>query len=319
MMSDKDRTEICKIWMDPDKGLPKLGFHRDVPDAEYHSAPGLNKSILWKVTDSTPLHMITEKRNPKPTSPIFMLGKQFHALVLEPDTFNNKYCIVDDNAPLRPTAKMLESSNPKPDIQQRINFWDDFDRENEGKVIISTKSDPDKGIWGRSDWDTIHYMRDSLMEDKEAGILMNPSDCITEYSGWYIDKESNRLCKFRDDAWNTAHNLICDLKTTNEASYSAFSRDVFKFGYHMQEAHYAMGHYYLDKVARAFWFILVEKQPPYAVACYQLMPRWREVATRLRETAIEKMGKCLDTGEYPGYGPVRDLDMPAYAEYGKII
>lgn len=72
----------------------KPGVYEGIPNAEYHSGPGISKSGLDLVHRS-PLHfhaVVTAENDRVPTA-AQELGTAAHALILEPDVFTDTYCL----------------------------------------------------------------------------------------------------------------------------------------------------------------------------------------------------------------------------------
>ena len=75
------------------------------------------------------------------------------------------------------------------------------------------------------------------------------------------DSLSSVRCKGKVDILNG--NTIVDIKTTQDASFEAFRRSAYKYGYNRQAA------FYLDGFgAKEFVFIVIEKKAPYNIGVY---------------------------------------------------
>ncbi len=73
------------------------GVYSDIPNADYHSGPGISNSGLALVRKS-PMHLRVRQvaandNAPKKTSAAFAIGTAFHALLLEPEAFAREYCL----------------------------------------------------------------------------------------------------------------------------------------------------------------------------------------------------------------------------------
>lgn len=276
-----------------------LGIYDGLDDQEYRRAPGMNKSSLDLIAVS-PLHYQTVKYNPKPPTPQMFFGSAFHCLVLEPEEFDKRYVLA-------------------PNINKRTKAgkeeWERFQADNIGKQII-TNNDSGKGIWGVGDWDRLHLMRDSVLNHPFASILI---EGIVERSIWWVDPVTYKLCKSRIDVVNEAHSLNVDLKTTADASYSGFQRSVHSYRYHVQDAFYTDGSNINDMGMKGFVFVCVEKEPPYAVACYMIEREWRRVGRAIYQRNLETYKRCMENDEWPCFPEeVRDLIMPGFAKFHPI-
>ena len=181
---------------------------------------------------------------------------------------------------------------------------------------ISTRGGSD--IWNSSDWDMIHYMRDAIMAHPIASILIQGQ---VEQSVFWVDPRTHKLCKARIDVFNQDHSVLVDLKSAADASYSGFQSSVHKYHYMIQAAFYTDGWTIAAdcKVDLPFLFVVAEKQPPYAVACYKLEPEWIRVGREIYRRTLERFAECKNTDTWPCYPEeVRDLSMPGYAKYFSI-
>ena len=292
-----------------------LGIYDALPFPDYRGAPGINKSGL-DLLHRSPLHYIMQKENPKPPTPAMLLGSAFHCLVLEPDTFADQYTCIPPDAPRRPTTAQRNAKKPSGETLEAIAFWEKFEAENSDKIIINTKAKDDT-VWGVSDWDTIHRMRDAVIAHPIASVLIEGA---VEQSMWWVDKETHKLCKGRLDVYNEAHNLLVDVKTTVDASYSGFQRSVHAYRYHVQAAFYTDGAIACDMdVNNGFAFVCVEKEPPYGVACYFLEKDWIRMGREIYCRDLVRYKECHESGEWPGYPiHIRDLVAPGYAKFHPI-
>ncbi|MBT3042233.1 MAG: PD-(D/E)XK nuclease-like domain-containing protein [Candidatus Thiodiazotropha sp. (ex Codakia orbicularis)] len=296
---------------------PRLGLFDDIPNAEYHGGPGISKSGLDLINQS-PLHYITNKRHPKPSTPAMVIGSAFHALVLEPDLFEKEYTLPPQGAPKRPTATQLNAKNPSAAAMKSIAYWEQWDAENEGKIIIENKTGDDP-FWQPGDWDRLHHMRDAILEHPYASILLDPDQGKAEQSVYWIDERTKKLCKCRPDFINDAHNVAIDLKSTNDASYTEFAKSSAKFRYHVQDPFYRDGLSKIGHPVRAFIFVAVEKQPPWGIGIYKLSPEERRIGRIEYQRNLDIYAECHQADEWPCYPTIlRDLVLPPWGLRGRV-
>lgn len=240
-------------------------------DEEYHAGEGVSKSGLWALWNKTPFHFKYGVREEKPA---FDVGKAAHIAILEPER--------------------LEHSVTKGPKDRRGNKWQEAqDFATHANTILLTAGD----------FDTVMLIRDLAATCPQLDI-MRDGGFITETSAYHVDEETGILVKTRVDLYNPKHKLICDIKNMADASPSAFSRDIAKFGYHMQEAHYSdvwekgSGH-----EVDGFFFIVFEKSDPPMIAVYELDAAAVREGHALYRAALTKYKECEDAGEWPGYSP----------------
>lgn len=75
----------------------EAGVYPNLSNAEYHGGPGVSKSMLDVLAQSSPMHLhylrTAANDNDKAPTPAQTLGTAFHALLLEPEEFARTYCL----------------------------------------------------------------------------------------------------------------------------------------------------------------------------------------------------------------------------------
>jgi len=325
-------TEVENLKFQPDvstdhsvelKRGHDLGIFDDIDNEDYHRGPGISKTGLDWIAQN-PAYYLVNKENPTPKTQAQITGVAFHVLVLEPDIFDQQYMLAPTKAPRRPTKPQLEANNKSPAALISIAYWQNFDADNAGKIILSNevkkdvKGKPKPGIWGRGDWDTIHYMRDAIDAHPEASVWLKPSDGVFERSIYWIDREFNKLCKSRMDFHNEVQNFTVDLKTTICAGYSDFGLSIEKYRYHVQHAMYTHGMYQVGKPVDGFIFVAVEKEPNYGIGVYELSEDDVSLGHDLFRRDLKVYAKCHDENEWPSYpSETREMILSQRAHYPK--
>ena len=132
-----------------------------------------------------------------------------------------------------------------------------------------------------------------------------------EPSLYWNDPDTGILCKCRPDLLR--HTLVADLKTTKDASPRAFQKDVLSYGYHLQAVMIQAALQVLNGVEmNHFWFIVIEKEPPYLVAVYQLDDAALAEGRARFKQLLHDYQHCLSTQDWLAY-PVQTISLPAYA------
>lgn len=290
--------------------VPSTGIHDDIDNEQYHCGPGISKSGLDLINQS-PAHYLERKLHPKPPTPQMELGTAFHTLVLEPDQFDKQYVRLPFDAPNRPTAAQLKAEKPTTKALESISYWKAWNEKNGDKTII--QSAPDAGHWERDDWRTIHSMKDAVLNHPIAGVLLDPDAGMAEQSVYWIDRETFKLCKCRPDFHNRDHNIIVDLKSTNDASYTGFAKSCGSFRYYVQDPFYTDGMKAVGEKVDGFVFIAVEKEPPYGVGVYILDPEAKRIGRMAYQRNLNLYAKCKNDDHWPCYpDEIRDLTIPPW-------
>ncbi len=253
-------------------------FNPNVPVEDYH-APQVgvcSKSMLDLIARSPAHYYHAVTSPPKEPTAAMIFGTLAHSFVFE-------------------MAKCLASVVVQPDFgdrrtkanKERRDAWR---LENDGKQAVS-----------QTDWDTVRRIGDSIRQHPVAAKLID--QCQSEVSVFWQDPETGLECKARIDGWAESLNCIVDLKTTEDASADAFAASMAKYRYHVQEAHYSNGIAIVKgKPLKTFRFLAVEKTAPFALKMYVLGEPERARGHELLRRDIATMKRCVDSGEWPGYG-----------------
>lgn len=158
-------------------------------------------------------------------------GNLLDTLLLTPDQFSERYAVIPDDAPRKPNSRQREARRPSADTLLAIEWWDDWNAKNEGKIVIDEEThelasaaimrlqaDPtvkafveqsDTQVWVAGEWN-----------DKDTGLVI-PVRCL-------IDLEPRGDSEFGK--------CLGDLKSTRSAALRPFLRDAFNMGHHIQAA-----------------------------------------------------------------------------------
>lgn len=252
-------------------------------DSDYFAAPGVNKSSLWELTRS-PAHYRWALEHPRADTAALLLGRALHAAILTPTAFRRDFAVLPEDLDRRTKAGRAA--------------WDVFVTENRGKTILT-----------HDDAETVKSIAQAVKSNPQARELLKGTR--REVALFWTDAESGLPCKAKLDA--VRRGLILDLKTTTDASLKAFTRDVVSRGYDVQAAHYLDGHRARYGEEADFFFIAVEKTPPFAVAVYRLDEGFVEYGERRRRELLDKLAECRENDFWPGYGE-DELILPGYLE-----
>ena len=257
----------------------------DISIEDYHSSEGISKSGLSLIKRS-PYHYYSKylapDREVKEPTPALAFGNALHTMILEPDTFGDRYYVMPKADGRTKEGKAI-----------KIKAYE----EAENKIIIT-----------QEDMALLWKMTNAANRNPEANELL--SKCQYEKSIYWQDKVTQAICKVRPDAWGK--NLIVDLKTTNDASQNAFSRDVFTYNYHVQAAMIREGIFQtIGQDITNFVYVAIEKDPPYAIGIFILHEDVLNYGHKVFKENLQIYKSCLDKNEWPGYAPTV-INLPSY-------
>jgi hypothetical protein len=270
--------------------VPDWEWIAGMPDDQYHGEECqdfVSSSELRTLLSKSPAHLQAARRIPHKETPALILGKALHARVLEPDTYSERFTVA-----------------PKVDRRTKAGkqAWQEFTDANPGATILS-----------ENDAGTLENMAAAIDAHPLGQHLFKHG--AAELTGLYRDPSTQVPCKFRPDYCREQDGILLDLKTTLDASPAAFERSIQQYGYHFQAAMYWHGFYRVTGTpAQDFLFVVVEKQPPYAVAVYRIDEQSLNAGRRQYRKALDAYARCLNSDLWPAYSDhVEATSLPAWA------
>lgn len=279
-------------------------IHLGIPAEVYHRRElgVVSAGVLRRLNEQTPAHYrawVDEQDDDDTPAKVF--GRAYHDRVLLPDLFARRYVGEPVGAPHRPTDAMRNAKSPNQSSIERVAFWNKWDAENAGKIVLSA-----------GDFARIEAMHTALMLDPEIAELLCEGD--SEVTLRWTDEETGLSCKARADRWNRRKRIMADLKTTEDASPRGFGRSVVEYGYDITHAHYSEGARACDEPIEKYVLIVQEKRKPYLCALYQLDEQAEARGYEIRQRGMNTMAACMASGNWPGYPRgIQPLSLPGWA------
>jgi hypothetical protein len=260
---------------------------------QYHSHPAVGHSGLVRVMRS-PAHYREYVTNPPEPTPAMQLGTALHTALLEPDRFAEAFVVA-----------------PKFDrrTKEGKTAAEAWEAENAGKTPLTADQ-----------MTAIEQMVASIRAHTGAARLL--SNGLAEMSGFWVDQETGIECKCRPDFLAVEKDrpeqvtAIVDVKSCSDASADGFARAIATLGYDVQTAFYQDGLKALTGRAIPFYFIAVEKDAPYAVACYKASDEVIEIGRAKYRATLQLLKWCRDNDQWPGYQPngeIEEINLPRWA------
>lgn len=285
-----------------------MGLVLDMPAERYHSVAAMSASGLKQIQQS-PAHYFGMYLDPaKPVekkSAAKANGTLAHCLLLEPHAFDQRYIVVPEDAPTRPSTRQRKAAKPSEKTVADIHWWDNFDALAAGRIIVD--AEPLESA-------RVQASRVRALPDIAALL----ADGFGEASAFWIDELTGELCKCRPDWTSPAGDgvIIVDGKTCQDASPDGFGRTVWNFDYHLQAAWYSDGYEKATgKRVHGFVFAAVESSWPHAAAAYMLGDDVLDRARAENRRLLNLYAECRRTGIWPGYQQtVQSISLPAWAK-----
>lgn len=269
------------------------GLH-DISIDDYHNDSAVSKSGM-SLFKRAPIHYwyrylsgqhqddvqsdLIKKTNAKD------FGNALHTMILEPEEFLNRYAVYEVGA--RNTKAGKEA-------------WAKTVEENQGKLIVDVSA-----------YNILQDMLEAFERHSSARKLVNGGQI--EQSIFWTDEKSKLPCKIRPDVWQDEYDFIVDFKTAQDASFDAFQRAIYTYGYYLQAGMMSICFKdFMQKEMKNFIFIAMEKEPPYAIAIYVLDETAIEQGVDDFNIYAEKMMKCFEKNDWPSYN-TSTISLPAWA------
>ncbi len=252
---------------------------RGMPMAAYQAIPALSASGAHlierqcpaKYWHTSPFNSAAEKPEPKNE---FDIGSAAHLLLLEPHEFES-------------ATVVIAAENYRSGVAQATR---DQARE-DGKIPLLTKEVA-----------TVRAMADAIRADPVAGRFRDDGE--SEVVMTWTDAEFGIPCKLRVD--QLPHDLVDlrDVKSAWTAHPEDFERSAWDHGYCQRAAWYLDG---VESVTgtrpRFYWFVAVEKKPPYCCSVLKYTEADLEWGRLLNTLAKVQFVECMASARWPSYRP----------------
>lgn len=248
-------------------------------NADYHAHPAISSSDVKMVAAKSLAHW---KNKVRKRSTAFDLGTAVHAMVLEPH---------------------LELVVRGPE-DRRGNKWKEASlaADLDGKLLLT-----------ESDYDQAEAMAEAVKAHPVMQKWMSIPDFVAEASFFAQDSITETQIKCRPDGFIPSIGLVFDIKTTTDASPDGFPREVRKYGYDLQADFYLRVLNSAGIEAHNFFFVCVEKEPPYAVGVHILERDYMRAAMFRVSEILEKISKAEATGDFTtGWPLINHIPLPRW-------
>ena len=263
-------------------------------NADYHALPSVSSSMLKTILRS-PAHYraayLDGAPRKEPTASM-VLGSLTHTLFLEPEQYGSEYIVA-------------------PECDRRTK---------EGRAVYAAFQDAadDMTIITAEQLATAQAMANALCSHQIHEAMTGGH---AEASIFWTDDQTGLACRIRPDyhiapcdMWPTG--LIIDVKSTDDARSEAFARTCVNFGYDLSAAMYCDGfqQHYGTAEPPLFLLLVVERDAPHAVACYECSPEMLDKGHAKYRAAMNLLAESTASGMWPGYDDgIQLLNLPKWA------
>lgn len=286
-----------------------MGLIPDMPPERYHAIPAMSAGGLKRMRRS-PAHfygMQLDPNRPPPgdPTPAMKNGTLVHCCIFEPASVVERYVVLPDDAPRKPTEAQRSATKPSDETRRAVGWWSAFEAAHGGKIIV----EPVQMQAARAQAAAIRALPDV------AALL---ADGYGEASAFWIDEETAELCKCRPD-WTSPSGdgvILVDGKTCQDASEDGFGRSIWNMDYWLQAAWYSDGFEAATGLhVHGFVFAAVESAWPHQAAAYMLGDDVLDKARRENRRLLNLYAECKRTGRWPGYSQgISLINLPGWAQ-----
>lgn len=239
-------------------------------EQEYRQIPGLRSSVLTSLRKSPAHAKAAEDPKSKDSTTALKFGSFIHTLLLEPDKLADQFIL-----------------SPYKDFRTKeAQAW----RDAQTKQIVKSQEEIEAAT----------EVNRKVWEHKIAGKIFRDIVSREELVQW-IEPEFQIPCKARADA-QTAKRYLIDIKTTQDARPQKFWGSFYKYGYHLQAAHYSEGLVQNGVELQGVLIIAIESSAPYDVVVYELTNELLREAHVERRQLLKTYAECTKSGIWPGNG-----------------
>jgi hypothetical protein len=192
-----------------------------------------------------------------------------------------------------------KTGDPKP-WTFAANYCKDWREQHKDKKVVKAGDHADAQAAATNIWSDPRIMDLLQNSDKQVMVVGEwKDDGITVPLRGLLDLVPNKISPFGSD--------IADLKTCRDASHYSWTKQVYKFGYHVQSALYIDLYNAATGEARnRFLHVLCENKAPWQVGRRFLSPEFLELGRQTYQSALRQYCKCLKENRWPDF----DADKP---------
>ncbi len=285
--------------------IQTVGVHRNIPETSYHGSDLWrlpSASLLKTLHASTPAHARYAQTHYTPPTPALVEGQALHTLALEPLRFEDRFWKASACC-----ATVAKTGNPctSPGIFEGSGG---FFCGVHGKGL---RTPTDRQMLTADQLAKVTRMNEALFSHPEASDIIGL--CRDKELSIVFERDGIRA-KARMDLRDDRSGIVADIKSTGSAAPDEVEKTIENFGYHIQAGFYGVAHEEAFGVEMShFVFIFVEKDPPYAVAVYELEPEAISDGRAIALDLLHRWNECEKKNEFPCYPGYRTIGRPRWA------
>ena len=219
-------------------------------------------------------------------------GSLVHCARLEPEALSQRYVVLPENAPKRPTDAQWNAKKPNDSSRAAMEWWTAWGEEAAGRTLVEA-----------DDFAITRLQLAALERDPQ--IVENMSEGRSEVSVFWIDPVTGVYCKARPDYVRMFDDgdVLTDLKSTVDESPHGFGWAAKRMRYDLQQAHYVAGwQIATGRKVKTFCFAAVTSKRPVLAKPYLLPEEFAQQGEDERCELLATYANCRATNNWPDYG-----------------
>lgn len=256
----------------------------------------LSYSSLCAFMD-TPEKFVDYKMGQKEETDAMLYGAMLHCLVLEPEDFNNRYFVLEDEE----ICNSIGGAKPRATKQYKEWRETEFGRAS-GKVIVEP-----------NDFMAAKIAAGAVLNNRASRKVLNL--CPGREIGVEWEYLNFKFKGFKDGEGNTA---MFDLKSMPDATPKKVQREIVDRGLHIQAAMYTYGNTHNGGDYKDYYIIAVDKKK--GVSVHKLPQKLIEIGMDEYDNIMKKFNECILSDSFeqshdfwsPRYDGIFDMEVPKW-------
>ena len=291
--------------------IPDVG--KIAGEVTYHDRPEVSATMLksmargWRTFEAE--HVT--KTAVREETDAMKLGTLIHAAILEPQEYEFRYCLAPENVDQLPTQTIKDMQQAC--RQEGIKGFSKLDKAGLIEVLESV------GIETYEDWaarmigtrEVVKPAHAKIVDEVRSRVFHHPM-ARTLLTAGRAEREwlwtfNGVDCRAKTD-WTTG-DIVVDVKTCQDARPQPFGREIAKYRYDLQAAHYLDG-----TKAQKFIFLAVETTVPFRVRHYSMFDADMAEARKERNELLEEYKRRVAANDWsePGEDQLQTVFLPNY-------
>ena len=264
---------------------------------EYCQVQAMNGSTLVNARKSM-LHLKHAIENPIEPTPPMQLGTATHAMLLEPETFEQRFCVMPDYHKdpenLRKAKNKSETDKDRRTESKATTYY-----KTKARQFFEVARAEGQEVVFREQYDNALAMIEAIRGNAEAAMWLEAPDARNEVT--VVGEIEGVVCKGRIDILHPT--ALVDVKTAADVGPYQFSKYAVNAGYLFKQAIHRELVRQMTGRTLPVYYIAVESSAPFDCAVFEFSGGDEQVFDQELENVkrlLRKYRECLESEGWPG-------------------